>query len=102
MAKTNPFQSIKLVYHRSSPRLKILVLVMLLVSAAALLALRVALVNYRQQNLVLQSQVIALQEKVQELEANIADLGSKESIRRIAIEELGLVDPDAQFFVPGN
>ena len=102
MARKNPFQSIKLVFRRSSITMKILVLVMLLVSTAALIALRVSMVHYRQQNLILQSQVVALQEENKELEDKIADLGSKDSIQRIATEELGLVDPDAQFFVPGN
>ena len=102
MARRNPFQSIKLVYRRSSIQMKILVLIMLLVSAAALVALRVSMVHYRQQNLILQSQVVALQEENKELEEKIADLGSKDSILRIATEELGLVDPEAQFFVPGN
>jgi len=32
------------------------------------------------------------------LEENIAQLGTEKSIRRIATEELGLVDPDATFF----
>ena len=102
MAMRNPFQNIKLVYQRSSLRMKILVLVMLLVSSAALIALRVSMVNYQQQSKLLQAQIVELQLKNQELTEKIAELGSKESIRRIAMEELGLVDPEAQFFVPGN
>ena len=102
MARRNPFQHIKLVYHRSSLWLKVLVLVMLLVSAAALIGLRVSMVNYQQQSKLLQAQIVALQMENQELAEKIATLGSESSIRRIATEELGLVDPEAQFFVPGN
>lgn len=102
MAKQNLFQNIKLVYRRSSLQLKILVLVTLLVSAAALIALRVSMVNYQQQSQILQSQAASLQEENQELSQKIDALGTKDSTRRIATEELGLVDPDAQFFVPGN
>ena len=102
MARPNLFQNIKLVYRRSSLQMKILVLVTLLVSTAALIALRFALGNYQQQSKVLQSQAVALQEQNRELAQRIATLGSKDSIRRIATEELGLVDPEAIFFIPGN
>ena len=102
MARPNLFQNIKLVYRRSSLQMKILVLVTLLVSTAALIALRLAIGNYQQQSKILQSQAVALQEQNRELAQRIATLGSKDSIRRIATEELGLVDPEAIFFVPGN
>ena len=102
MATRNPFHKIKLVYQRSSLLLKLLVLVTILVSTAALLALRSSIGTYHQQMRVLQVQAAMLQEENQELAEKIAALGSKSSIRRIATEELGLVDPDAQFFVPGQ
>ena len=102
MAMRNPFHKIKLVYQRSSLLLKLLVLVTILVSTAALLALRSSIGAYRQQTRVLQLQAAMLQEENQELAEKIAALGSKSSIRRIATEELGLVDPDAQFFIPGQ
>ena len=102
MARPNLFQNIKLVYRRSSLQMKILVLVTLLVSTAALIALRMAMGNYQQQSKVLQSQAATLQEQNRDLAQKIAALGSKDSIRRIATEELGLVDPEAIFFIPGN
>ena len=55
MAKRNPFQRIRLVYRRSPMLLKILVLVTILVSAAALLALRGAMLGYQQQKQALQA-----------------------------------------------
>ena len=102
MATPKPFQRIRLVYRRSSALLKILVLVTILASAAALVALRIAIGNYQQQSQVLQSQAADLQAKNEELTAKIAELGTKESIRRIAIEELDLTDPNAHFFNPGE
>ena len=48
MAKRNPFHRIRLVYRRSSLLLKILVLVTILVSTAALLVLRSSMLGYRQ------------------------------------------------------
>ena len=102
MAKQNPFRRIRLVYYRSPKMLKILVLVTILVSAAALLAMRSIMLNYRQQSQVLQSQAIALQQENAELTERIAELGTEDSIRRIAKEQLDLVDPNTQFFNTGK
>lgn len=102
MAKQNPFQQIKLVYRRSSLALKILVLVTLLVSAAALIALRLSMSSYQDQSKVLQSQAAQLQQENEALEEDIAALGTKDSIREIAKEELGLMDPESKFFNPSK
>ena len=102
MANPKLFQRIRLVYRRSSLLLKVLVLVTILVSAAALVALRGRMLDYQQQRQALQSQALQLQQENAELTEYIAELGTKESIRRIAMEELGLMDPDAQFFNPGK
>ena len=102
MSMQNPFRRVKLIYRRSSLQLKILVLVTLVVSAAALIALRVSEANYREQSRVLQAQAVQLREENEELAQQIAELGSKESIRRIAAEELGLADPNSEFFSIGE
>ena len=102
MAKQSPFHRIRLLYSRSSLFVNILVLVTILVSAVALIALRTAMLGYQQQSQVLQSQAAALQEENAKLTTNIAELGTKASIRRIAIEELGLMDPGSHFFDPGE
>ena len=102
MAKRNPFHRIRLVYQRSSLLLKVLILVTILVSAAALLVLRGAMQGYRQQSQALQSQAADLLQENTQLTQYIAELGTKDSIRRIAIEELDLMDPGAQFFDPGQ
>lgn len=102
MATPNPFQRIKLVYRRSSMLLKILIMVTILASIAALVALQITIRNYQQQSQVLQSQAATLQQKNETLTQQIAELGTKASIRRIATEELGLIDPNALFFTPGE
>ena len=102
MAKQNPFRQIRLVYHRSPMYLKVLVLVTILASAAALLALRTAMLSYRQQSQVLQSQAIVLQQENAELTERIAELGTENSIRRIAKEQLDMMDPNAQLFDTGK
>ena len=102
MANPKLFQRIRLVYRRSSLLLKVLVLVTILVSAAALVALRGRMLDYQQQRQALQSQALQLQQENAELTEYIAELGTKESIRRIDMEELGLMDPNAQFFNPGE
>ena len=102
MSMRNPFRRIKLIYRRSSLQLKILVLVTVLVSAAALVALRFSVENYREQSLALQSQAAQLQQENEELAQRVAELGSKDSIRRIATEELGLADPNSEFFSIGE
>ena len=102
MAKRNPFRRIRLVYHRSPMFLKVLVLVTILLSAAALLTLRAIMLNYRQQSQVLQSRAIALQQENEELTERIAELGTEKSIRRIAREQLGLMDPGAEFYDTGK
>ena len=102
MARQNPFRRIRLVYHRSPMFLKILVLVTILVSAAALLAMRSIMLGYQQQSQVLQSQAIALQQENAELTERIAELGTENSIRRIAKEQLGFVEPGSEFFNTGK
>ena len=102
MANPNLFQRIRLVYRRSSLLLKVLVLVTILVSAAALLALRTKIVAHQQQSHALQTQAAQLQIENEDLTQRIAEIGTKDSIRRIAIEELDLADPYTQFFSPGE
>ena len=102
MAQRNLVQRIRLVNRRSPMLLKILVLVTILVSAAALLALRGSMLRYQQQKQALQAQALQLQQENAKLTEYIAELGTEDSIRRIAMEELGLMDPDAQFFNPGK
>lgn len=100
--KNHPFSHIRIVFRRTSPLMKCVVLTAIVACAVALIALRVNIQQSRQRQADLQQQAIQLVQENKALTQNIAKLGTEESIRRIAETELGLVDPDSQFFTPGN
>lgn len=100
--QNNPFRHIRLVYRRTSPLVKCVVLAAIVLSAAALIMLRMSIQQSKQQQADLQQQAIALVQENRELTKNIAEMGTVESVKRIAELELGLVDPDSQFFTPSN
>ncbi len=93
---------IRLVFCKSSPALKVILLALIVLSTAALLSLRSAITDARAQGDAVRAQADALEQENTGLEQAIAELGSAQSIVRIATEELGLVDPDTVFFIPGN
>ncbi len=101
-AKSNPFSRIRLVYRRSSPLLKCVVLATIILSTAALIVLRISLQSAKDRQAELQAQAAQLQEENRRLTQSIAELGTVESVKRIATLELGLVDPDSQFFTPSE
>ena len=82
--------------------MKCVVLTAIVACTVALIALRVDILQNRQRQQDLQQQAIQLVQENKALTQNIAKLGTEESIRRIAETELGLVDPNTQFFTPGN
>ena len=90
----------RLVYRRSPALLKLAVLVLLVLSIVTLLALRIALLQTDAQYDQLRQHAAQLEQENQQLEQNIAELGTVQSVKRIAMEELGLVDPDTTFFQP--
>ncbi len=98
--KKKPVGRLRLVYRRASPLLKCVVLATIVLCTAALLLLRSSIREWRQKEADLQKQAATLEQENENLERNIAELGTVQSIRRIAEEELGLVDPDTIFFEP--
>ena len=98
----NPFSRIRLVYRRSSTLLKCVVLAAILLSTVAILALRHSIQKAQAQADDLRSQAAALEQENDRLSSYIAELGTVQSIKRIAGEELGLVDPDTIFFTPAE
>ena len=99
-AIVNFFKHIRIVYKRSSTLLKCVVLTALIVSAVALLTLRGAYLQELQQQEALRQQAAELEQDNDLLARNISQLGTLQGIRRIATEELGLVDPGTVIFVP--
>lgn len=101
-AKKHPLSHIRLSYRRSSPLVKCVVLVTILASILALVVLRVSIQTENGKQNQLQSQAAQLEQEKITLTRNIAELGTVESVKRIATLQLGLVDPDSQFFTPSN
>jgi cell division protein FtsL len=93
---------IKVVLHPGKPVLKILVLVMVVLCIAALLILTLAIVEARQEVEELRRQAAALQQDNKELLQDINDLGSIQSILKIALEKLGLVPADTVIIEPNH
>lgn len=100
--KNHPFSHIRIIFRRTSPLMKCVVLTAIIACTVALVALRVNIQENRQRQADLQQQAIQLVQENKALTQNIAKLGTAESVKRIAEAELGLVDPDTQFFTPGN
>lgn len=103
MAKRNhPAKKFKLVYRPGKTLVKIALLAVIVLSTAALIALSGSIRDTRATADALTAQAAALEQQNSTLEQNIEQLGSADSVERIAQEELGLVDPDTVVFIPGK
>jgi cell division protein FtsL len=100
--KRNPLHRIRLVYRRSSLLLKCVVLVTILLSTAALITLRISILEVEARTEALRTQAAELELSNEELQERIAELGTIQSVIRIAGEKLGLVTPDTSFFRPAD
>ena len=96
------FHRIRLVYRRSSTLLKCVVLASIVLSAIALFAIRAGIIAEQEQEEDLRNQAAILEQETGELTEIISQLGTVEGIRYIATHELGLVDPESEFFNPSN
>ena len=99
---SNPFSRIRMVYRRSSPLLKCIVLVTVVLCTAALITLHAVIAGFQNQAGALRNQADQLEKENAVLTQHIDELGTDESIQRIAQEELGLVDKDVTFFTPAE
>ncbi len=100
--RSNPFKYIRVVYRRSSILVKSVVLATLVLSILALIVLRISIQSNQGQQADLQQQAALLEQENRALTKQIAELGTVESVKRIATLQLGLVDPNSQFFTPSN
>lgn len=96
----NPLKRIRLVFRRSSPKLKILVILALVVCTVTLLALAVKIRQTRDNTQALAQEGAALEQENQALTEDISDLGTIKSIKDLARRFLGLFDPDTTIFSP--
>lgn len=97
-AQKKPASRIRLVYRRSSTLLKCVVLTAIILCTVCLMVLRSSILEARAETDALRTQAAALEQDNQQLETNIAELGTVESVKRIALELLGLVSPDTIIF----
>ena len=92
----------RVVFRKASPAVKVLILVTILLSTIALVMLYAAIEQSRQQYEDMRQEAGRLEENNQDLSDQIEEMGTLESIIRIAMERLGLVLPDTTIFDTGN
>lgn len=97
-----PRKRIQLVYRRSSTLLKCVVLTAVVLCTVCLIALRASILETRAETEALRSQAAILEQQNQQLDEDIAELGTVESVKRLALELLGLVSPDTIIFLPNE
>ena len=97
---TRFFKRFRLVYRRSSMLTRVVIVSAIILSMAAVLTLNLTINAAQNQTEDLKNQAAALEQENQQLEENIAGLGSADSVGQIAKDELGLVDPDTVVIDP--
>lgn len=100
MAQRNPLSRIRLVYRRSSTLVKCVVLAALVLCTLALLTLRHAILDTKNQLEITRKKAAALERENARLEEAISQLGTVQSVTDLAGKLLGLVDPDTVIFLP--
>jgi len=95
-------KKIKLVFRRGSLPLKITVLAMVLLSAAALLTIWIYKEQAEKDRDELRAKAIAEEQEKSRLEDAVSKIGTLQGIFQVAREELGLVDPDTVIIEPAQ
>ena len=95
MEKIRSFLSRFQLQYRRTPTLnKVVVAAAIVLSSVTLVTLRLAHWEAEEKLAELRQQVAAQEQRNEDLRHDIDELGTTDSVRRIAQEELGLVDPD--------
>ena len=92
----------QIVFRPSTTLLKIVVIVLIVFSTAALIALSWVRQSVLVQTEDMRQQAVELQQQNEDLEHKISILGSVQSVEQIAQEELGLVKPDTVIITPNS
>ncbi len=93
-------KNVQLILRPSTPLLKILVVLLIVFSMAALIALGIVQHRLSDQTEKLRWEASGLKQENQDYAEKIANLGSVTSVEEIAREELGLVRPDTIIIKP--
>ena len=100
--RAHPFRNIRFIVRPGPRKLKFLLAALILVCVLALVALSVVQNRIQQQTQAALDQAAALEQENAELTEKKENLGSSSSIKEIAKEELGLVDPDTIILDPNS
>ncbi len=84
----------QLQYRRTPTLHKVVVTAAIVLSSVTLVTLRLAHWEAEEKLAELRQQVAAMEQRNEDLRHDIDELGTTDSVREIAREELGLVDPD--------
>lgn len=84
----------RLVFGKTSPLMKTALAAVIALSTVTLITMRVTVWDREDECRSLQQQAAVLEQENAALQEQVDSLGTVESIRRIAAEELGLVDPN--------
>jgi len=92
------FGRVRLVYRRSYMLLKCVVLTAIVLCTVCLMVLRSSILEERAKAEALRSQAVTLTQENRQLSERIAEFGTVESVKQLALELLGLVTPDTIIF----
>ena len=99
MTKIHSFLNrFQLQYRRTSTLNKVVIAAAVVLSSLTLLSLRLVRLEAEETLADLRQQAAILDQRNDELRRDIDELGTTDSVRKIAQEELGLVDPDTIIF----
>ena len=98
--KSKSFRKVKVILRPSPAALKIVVIVLILFSMAALLALRWVTGSIRQETENLREEAAAVEKENSDLQKKIDEVDSVKGVQNIAEEELDMVKPDTVIVDP--
>lgn len=101
-ARKKPAGKIQVIIRPSSPLLKIVVIVLIVFSMAALISLSWVRQSIRNRTEAMRQEAYNLELENAELDRKIAELGTVQSVQDIAREELEMVDPNTVVIVPNS
>ena len=101
-AQNKSMRKIKLVVRPSSPLLKIVLVLVIVFSMAALISLSWVRQNIQAQTEAMRQESQALVAENAELREKITELDTVQSVQDIAREELDMVDPNTVVIVPNS
>lgn len=96
--RMNQWKTFQAELGKASPLVKAVLSAVLVLSCAALIALRLAQWEARDATRQLLERAAELEQENRQLEEMVGELGTVSGIRRIAAQELGLVDPNTIIF----